>query len=239
MFPFIAVIPSFDENEGRYTVPDTYIKAISSLNAIPLIIPYEADFKLIADNIDGILLTGGGDPSPSLWGEKPIKKCGTICKKRDSFEKEVIITAYEKDIPLLGICRGAQMIAASLGGTLFQDIKTCCPDKNEHMQTEPRSCPTHSVLLNLSSLLYTISEKHYNRVNSFHHQAIDKIPPGFIISAVSEDGITEAIECPLKSFFVGVQWHPEAMTNDETQKKIFSAFIKAAEKHQGGKLWQV
>lgn len=235
MLPVIAVIPSF--NEGYYTLSDAYIKALSS-HALPIIIPYETDFKLIADNIDGILLTGGGDPDPSLWGEKPIKECGMICKERDSFEKEVILTAFKKDIPLLGICRGVQMIAASLGGTLFQDIKVSLPDAHEHMQTASRHCPTHRILLNYASVLYTISEKHYNSVNSFHHQAIDKIPPGFIISAVSEDGITEAIECPLKSFFVGVQWHPEAMAGDETQKKLFSAFIKAAEKHQGGKLWQ-
>ncbi len=235
MLPVIAVIPSF--NEGCYTLSDAYIKAISSY-AIPVIIPYETNFKHISENIDGVLLTGGGDPDPALWGEKPIKECGMICKERDRFEKEIILSAYEKNIPLLGICRGAQMIAASLGGTLLQDIKACYPDKNEHMQTASRHCPTHIILLNYASLLYTISEKHYNKVNSFHHQAIDNIPPGFIISAVSEDGITEAIECPLKSFFMGVQWHPESMPDDKTQKKLFSAFIKAAEKHQGGKLWQ-
>ncbi len=238
MLPLIAVIPSFNERDGFYTLSAAYTKAIASLNAIPVIIPYDCDFKLIAENADGILLTGGGDPHPSLWGETPKKGLGDVCKARDSYEKEMILTAFKKDIPLLGICRGAQMIAVALGGTFFQDIKTALPGADEHMQSAPRHCPTHGILLNFSSLLYTICEKHYNRVNSFHHQAIDKLPPAFTVSAVSEDGICEAIECPLKSFFIGVQWHPEAMLNDETQKKLFSAFIKAAEKYQGGKLWE-
>ncbi len=237
MMPVIAVIPSFDENTLSYKIPVSYTRALIKHGAFPIIIPYEAPFKLALSKIDGILFIGGGDPDPALWGEKPSPDLGIVQPKRDSFEIGSVRTAFYNDIPSLGICRGCQIMNVALGGTLFQDIHTDTCSRSRHMQCEPSHYPTHKILLNYPSLLYSIFKKDYNIVNSFHHQAINKLSPKLKVSAYAEDGIIEAIECPEKAFFMGVQWHPELMPDDEIQNKIFSAFIKKAEKYQGGKTW--
>lgn len=230
MEPIIAIIPSYDFSKELYTVPSSYAIALSRLNAFPVIIPYSVPFFLLSDKIDGILLTGGGDPDPALWNQYPKNCVKEISPMRDSFEVSVIKEAYKKDIPLLGICRGCQMIAVSLGGSLYQDIYAETSSELKHMQNAPAYYPTHGIIINSGSLLYSITQKYYNKVNSFHHQSINLLPPGFICSASASDGVIEAIECPSKRFFMGVQWHPELMTDDNTQLSLFSAFVKSAKK---------
>ena len=232
MEPIVAVIPSYDSSKNFYTVPASCTEALSRLNAFSVIIPYSVPFSAVIDKIDAILLIGGGDPDPSLWNQYPKKYVGEVQPQRDSFEAGVVKEAFKRDIPLLGICRGCQIIAASLGGSLYQDIYAETSSDLKHMQNAPAYYPSHGILINSGTLLYNITQKYYNKVNSFHHQAIDRLPPGFVCSAASADGIAEAIECPSKCFFMGVQWHPELMPDDETQLSLFSAFVAAAkQKH--------
>lgn len=230
MIPVIAVIPSFDPSSATYTIPSSYTKALIKNGAFPVIIPYEASFNIIVSKLSGILFIGGGDPEPKLWNELPGKHIGVIVPQRDAFELNAVREAFDRNIPTLGICRGCQIMNVALGGTLFQDITADTHSTANHMQSEPKNHPSHPVLLNSGSLLYTLLKKSYNCVNSFHHQAINKVAPPLAVSAHSPDGIIEAVECPAKSFFLGIQWHPELM-NDDGQNNIISAFVKAAEKY--------
>lgn len=227
MNPIIAIIPSFDFSSNTYSVPSSYTKILSSLGAFTVIVPYETAFISLLPMIDAILLIGGCDPNPLFWGESPHKTLGKVNPNRDKYEINVVKTAFKNDIPLFGICRGAQIMNVALGGTLFQDI-SLAPSDLKHMQSAPTSFPTHGIFLNLPSLLYTLWQKYYNEVNSFHHQAIDLVPPPLSVCAKSPDGLTEAIECCEKTFFLGVQWHPELMSEDENQRKLFCAFVSAA-----------
>ncbi len=224
--PIIAIIPSFSTDS--YLIPTSYTKLLSSLGALPVILPYETAFNALLPIISGVLLIGGGDPDPYLYNAHPSPNLGSITPGRDFYELSVIKTAYRLNIPTLGICRGCQIMNVALGGTLTQHIPTEIPNALCHNQPSPKNSTIHSILLNSQSLLYTLWQKPYNRVNSFHHQAIKTTAKGFILSAFSPDGVIEAIECPSKKFFLGVQWHPELMTDYEDQQKIFAAFIKAA-----------
>lgn len=227
MKPLIALIPSFDFASSSYTLSSAYAKALSLCGAFSVIVPYETAFNALLPMINGIILTGGCDPNPLLWGENPHKTLGNINPVRDSYEINAVKTAYKNDIPLFGICRGAQIMNVAMGGTLFQDISQA-PSDLKHMQSAPPSFPTHGIFLNSPSLLYTLWQKYYNEVNSFHHQAIGALSPCLSVCASSPDDITEAVECPERTFFLGVQWHPELMLENEDQKKLFSAFVSAA-----------
>ncbi len=198
------------------TLRDRYYRQIVEAGGTPLIIPPVADTDVIAstlDRIDALLLTGGGDFNPLWAGEQPSPALHSINAERDEAELLITRLAFNRQMPMLGICRGIQTLAMALGGHVMQDMG------NEgrtvkHSQDADRSEPTHTVTLNHDSLLHTIYGKGELYVNSFHHQVVDETGNLFIPTAFSDDGMIEAMECSAHKPVMGVQWHPEWLGHD-------------------------
>ncbi len=173
------------------------------------------------------MFTGGQDISPLLYDEKPLPQCGESSPERDTMEKILLNRAIELNKPVLGICRGIQLINAVLGGTLYQDLPTQTNSDLEHHQKPPYDKPIHNVAIMENTPLYTVLEKDILAVNSYHHQAIKNLSDKLLPMAKASDGIIEAVYMPDKKFIWGIQWHPEfSYVSDFAGKKIFSEFVK-------------
>ena len=167
--------------------------------------------------------------SPALYGETPKPTCGEICPARDRMEQALLHLALERDLPVLGICRGIQFLNAVLGGTLYQDLPTEHPSQTQHHMTPPYDRAMHTVTLQPGTPLAELLGTEHIGVNSYHHQAVKTLAPCLTEMAWSEDGLIEAVCLPEKRFVWAVQWHPEfAFRVDEHSRKIFGAFVAAA-----------
>lgn len=172
---------------------------------------------------DGLLLPGGGDMDPKFYGQARIPACGEPNLLRDAAEPLLLRAFLAADKPVLGICRGIQVMNAALGGDLYQDIKPF-----EHLPHNDHWAKVHTVTVRRGTLLSRILGQDTVLVNSQHHQAVDRVAPGFTLAALSEDGIVEAIEKPDARFCLGVQWHPEWLSDaDPAQQGLFGAFVEA------------
>lgn len=175
---------------------------------------------------DGLLLPGGGDMDPKFYGQARIPACGEPNLLRDAAEPLLLRAFLAADKPVLGICRGIQVMNAALGGDLYQDIKPF-----EHLPHNDHWAKVHTVTVRRGTLLSRILGQDTVLVNSQHHQAVDRVAPGFTLAALSEDGIVEAIEKPDARFCLGVQWHPEWLSDaDPAMQSLFDAFVNACSK---------
>ena len=175
---------------------------------------------------DGLLLPGGGDMDPKFYGQERIPACGEPNLLRDAAEPLLLRAFLAADKPVLGICRGIQVLNAVLGGDLYQDIKPF-----EHLPHNGHWAKVHTVTVRRGTLLSRILGQDTVLVNSQHHQAVDRVAPGFTLAALSEDGIVEAIEKPDARFCLGVQWHPEWLSDaDPAMQGLFDAFVNACSK---------
>lgn len=175
---------------------------------------------------DGLLLPGGGDMDPKFYGQARIPACGEPNLLRDAAEPLLLRAFLAADKPVLGICRGIQVMNAVLGGDLYQDIKPF-----EHLPHNDHWAKVHTVTVRRGTLLSRILGQDTVLVNSQHHQAVDRVAPGFTLAALSEDGIVEAIEKPDAGFCLGVQWHPEWLSDaDPAMQNLFDAFANACSK---------
>lgn len=175
---------------------------------------------------DGLLLPGGGDMDPKFYGQARIPACGEPNLLRDAAEPLLLRAFLAADKPVLGICRGIQVMNAVLGGDLYQDIKPF-----EHLPHNGHWAKVHTVTVRRGTLLSRILGQDTVLVNSQHHQAVDRVAPGFTLAALSEDGIVEAIEKPDAGFCLGVQWHPEWLSDaDPAMQSLFDAFVNACSK---------
>ena len=175
---------------------------------------------------DGLLLPGGGDMDPKFYGQARIPACGEPNLLRDAAEPLLLRAFLAADKPVLGICRGIQVMNAVLGGDLYQDIKPF-----EHLPHNGHWAKVHTVTVRRGTLLSRILGQDTVLVNSQHHQAVDRVAPGFTLAALSEDGIVEAIEKPDAWFCLGVQWHPEWLSDaDPAMQGLFDAFVNACSK---------
>ncbi len=243
MCPIIGVTASMgvphpmpDDNWGkdpRWNVNCTYIEAIQAFNGSPLIlpsIPKKKEILKYLSVIDGLLLTGGGDIGPLIYGDNPRKELGSVDPDRDEFEYEIIKLAMERDLPILGICRGAQILNVSAGGDLYQNIYSEVEGVIKHYQNAPRWAGTHNIEIESGSQLKDMIGEENVAVNSFHHQAIKEVAPGFNVSARAQDQIIEGIECQGLSFVIGVQWHPETMWKKHPIfKNLFKSLVMMSE----------
>lgn len=204
--PIIGLTANYEGVDA--TLRDRYYKQVVAAGGTPVIIPPIADKEVLVNtlrHLDGLILTGGGDHNPLWSGEEPSPKLHNINRERDLAELMLTHLAYNRQIPMLGICRGIQTLAIALGGKVEQDITATI----KHSQDADRSEPTHSVSLVKDSTLYNIYEAKRIFVNSFHHQAVSEPGERFRVTAKSSDGIIEAIESNEYKSILGVQWHPE------------------------------
>lgn len=229
MKPLIGVMPLVDdEKESLWMLPG-YMDGITEAGGIPIMLPLTADIddiKQLIDTCDGLLFTGGHDVSPDIYNGSPDNDTVVSCAMRDKMESIAFDLAVEKDMPILGICRGIQFINAVLGGTLYQDLPTEHPSDIDHHQNPPYDIPIHNVRIMKYSPLYELLQKEELEVNSYHHQAIKDLSPELVAMAYSPDGLVEAVYKPDNRFVWALQWHPEfSHKSDENSKKIFGLFV--------------
>ena len=229
MKPLIGLSASLDGVTVK--IQRENIRAIEISGGIPVIIPYyeqEESILTLVDSLDGLLLTGGGDIDPHLFGEEPIPSLDSITPDRDWLESILIKRFMQDKKPILGICRGCQILNVVAGGGMYQDIYSqYTADLLQHTQQAPRDHASHWVTIEKGTLLSQIVGEEKVRVNSFHHQAVHPLAPDFILSAKSADGIIEAFESTLHPFVVGVQWHPEDLFASRLEaKRLFAAFVE-------------
>jgi len=187
----------------------------------------------VVREIDGLLLTGGNDVAPSLFGEAPDATYHAAETGRDEHEIALVRQALEAKLPIFAICRGLQVMNVAFGGTLVQDIPAAFDTTVTHHVPMPKYAMAHEVWVNRGSILWTLMEERLENgdtlaVNSRHHQAAKDVAPGFIVSATAPDGVIEAIERPGDSFCVGVQWHPENFWRTGEFRELFEGFVNAA-----------
>lgn len=227
----IAVTPSIREDEHTLVLNETYLKAIAACGGTPVILPLLQDagsLREIADRFDGFLFSGGGDIDPCYFGEDVIPECGSISPERDAAELALAKLLLAEKKPVLGICRGEQVLNVALGGSLYQDINSQQSGTLAHRQKQPFGYPSHKVSVKRGTLLYSILRQDEIPVNSMHHQAVFRKADPLIISATAPDGIPEAIELPGHPFWLGVQWHPERLWQEHAQHTaLFQAFVRA------------
>jgi len=219
------------DNEMRIRTYCTrkYFQALQRAGAqVILLPPVEeiSEMNAYLDLIDGLVLPGGEDVDPRYQNEDPAPKLGIVNPLRDFFEIQITKLAYKRKIPTFGICRGIQVMAIALGGSVHQDISHL--KVIQHSQNAPRWASSHKVKLSPTSFLKELIGCDEIFTNSFHHQAVNRIPKGFKAVGKTSDGIVEAIESEENLFFCGVQWHPEEMFfSDAYSKHLFEGFVKS------------
>lgn len=237
--PTIGLTGNF--RDGDCTLAEGYYQSILKAGGVPVILPpYEETNALLhtLDSLDGILLTGGADINPLYVGEDPVKELHGINPHRDRQELLLVKLAADRQIPILGICRGIQTMTAALGGELYQDIHTQMEGTRiKHNQDLERSYASHTVQITSDSMLYQLFGTSNLAVNSFHHQAVKKVPPGFRICARATDGVIEAMESTEYKSMLGVQWHPECfiLRGDTCMMPLFKWLVREAASFQEAK----
>lgn len=236
--PIIGICTSILRGEGgaisgveRAILNSEYIKAVEKAGGNPILLPTidnEEDIKVQVALCDGILLSGGNDINPLMYGEEPHKNLGAVNMRLDLWQSIVAKEAIDRDIAVLGICRGEQLLNVVCGGTLYQDMNEFGNDYLKHVQDGKRYDVTHTAIIEKETFLSELfGEKIL--VNSYHHQSVKRLGEGLKIAARAKDGIIEAIEMEGKRFVVGVQWHPEIMLEDtDSMLPLFEEFIKSS-----------
>ena len=224
----IGVTPLYcDEKESIWMLPG-YMDMLREAGLLPIILPTRAtpkELNRLNGICDGYLFTGGHDVDPALYGVEKSARCGEVNPDRDMLEQALFRLALDTDKPILGICRGIQLINAVLGGTLYQDLETERPSSVDHHMTPPYDRHIHQVTLQPGGLLSAILREQTIGVNSYHHQAIQALAECLRVEAISEDGLIEGVSCPGKRFVLAVQWHPEfSYRTDVNSRAIVRAF---------------
>ncbi|MCH3951011.1 MAG: gamma-glutamyl-gamma-aminobutyrate hydrolase family protein [Acidaminococcus sp.] len=247
MKPIIGITVNYDPRDTVIGVPGLglpgqdweflacdYIYAVEKAGGIPFLIPYCRDkenLTAILEKVDGILISGGHDIDPNRFGARPMPYCGRVVPERDDYDLTIFHYGYEHKLPMLGICRGIQVMNVAMGGTVYQDL-----GKEAHLihcymgDVASKNYRAHETRFAEGSLLHKIFGDAV-RTNSFHHQGIHEPGKNVTITAQAEDGAVEGIEIKGGApFIVGVQWHPEMMFDAPEQPKLFETFVKACKK---------
>lgn len=238
MRPIIGLTHSIQLDEKKLYMPMSYSNVIREAGGTPVLLPITREEEVIeayAALVDGVLFSGGDDLDPRSYGEDQLWACGDICPLRDDFEVKLARVLLEKypDKPILGICRGEQVLNVALGGTLYQDLKSQRSDCIAHQQHQIAPYASHLVTIEKDSKLHEILGSTSIMTNSHHHQAVKDIAPGLAITAWASDGVVEGFEKTDHPYFVAVQWHPERLVEREenaAHKRLFRTFVDACRK---------
>ena len=245
MKPIIGITTKHDQDERYATglhisatnvdytaVASDYIRAVEAAGGIPVMLPIVDDVEEYAEfarTLDGIIFTGGSDVGPEWYGEHPTYELGSVKPMRDAFEirlaKELI---EDSDIPILGICRGLQVVNVAMGGTLYQDLRTQRPESFRHDDiTYPKWAAVHKVTIDPTSDVYAAYQTEEIEVNSYHHQAIKDLAEGLVVTMTAPDGLIEGVQGETRQNLTAVQWHPEMMVDRKPNYlSIFKWFVK-------------
>src|SRR3954453_5668538 len=234
---------ALDESEPsmRELAPPLGLASPRSLErpgAIPVVLP-PMDLEhvdALLDRLGGLMISGGPDVHPSAYGEEPHEALGPTEPDLDAFELELLRRADARGMPILGICRGAQLLNIARGGTLYQDVPDTVGTEVPHRQEAPGRIPTHTIVVAAGTRLEGVLGRQENDVNSFHHQAVHRLGDGLRATAWAPDGVVEAIEAPDRDFVVGVQWHAESLSEREDQAGLFNGFVAAAMRYEAAGL---
>ena len=210
---------------------DDYVESVKRAGGQPVVLKNSDDAEAVVKDLDGVLLTGGLDVDPSLYGEAAHETTQTA-PDRDRFEIPLSKAAIAQNLPIFAICRGVQVLNVAAGGSLVQDIPSAVTTTLNHSIDIPKDHLAHAVRITpgtkLAAALGPEADLETCAVNSRHHQSVGRVAPAFVVSAVSPDGVVEAIERPDSAFCVGVQWHPENFWKTREFLPLFSAFVDAA-----------
>jgi putative glutamine amidotransferase len=227
-------IAAAERRPPRFGINQAYVRALSQAGAAPLLIPLLDDneqLRSIYERLDGIVFPGGEDVDPQAYGEERIADLNIIEPSRDRVELRLAQWAYDDDIPVLGICRGQQLLNVAYGGTLYQDLLHQQATSFQHAQKDgrQRSDLMHRVVIDPDSMLAQLIDETEVKVNSLHHQAVKEPAPRLRVTAKAEDGVIEALESGDRRFLLAVQWHPEEIADLDWVKRLFRGFVKAAQ----------
>ncbi len=229
MRPLVGITLGDGDESGVHAMREDYVRSVEQAGAVPVVLPpvRPEDVLLLLDRLDGILLSGGADVDPVLYGQAPHAKLGRVNRRRDDFELALTREALRRDAPILAICRGQQVLNVATGGTLIQDIPSLVEGAMEHGARGARCRRSHQVAV--TSRLRQILGADTVSVNSLHHQAVDRIGRGLVAAArCPQDGLIEGLEMPGRPFVIAVQWHPESFWNQpDSFQSLFDAHVEA------------
>jgi len=229
--PTLAIPPG--PKPPRFGINQSYVRALVGAGCAPLLIPLLEDedrLRAIYERLDGIVFPGGADVAPGEYGEEPVGNLNVVEVPRDRTELTLARWASEGDLPILGICRGQQLLNVALGGSLYQDLRAQGATSVEHSDADGRARTdlVHRVRLDPESRLAQLLDETVVEVNSLHHQAVKRLAGPLRISGRADDGVIEAVESGAHRFLIAVQWHPEEIDDLPWVRRLFSAFAAAA-----------
>ncbi len=230
MKPLIGIVSSWNEDRMSSITPHAYVESVAEAGGIPLLIPMveKSHGELILSKLDGIVFPGGADVDPARYRERPLPKLGKINPRLDELELFLAEKSLKSGLPILGLCRGCQIVNVAAGGTLVQDISSQIGGAMKHRQEAPTWYGTHEVVLDDDSLAFEIFGTGKLSVNSYHHQSVREPGDGLTVTGRALDGIAEVVEAR-KNFVLLLQWHPEAMwKHDPIFIKPYQALVEAS-----------
>jgi len=229
--PVVGLTLGDGDKPGFHAMRLDYVRSVEQAGAVPVLLPpvRAEDLPALLDRLDGVLLSGGVDVDPVLYAQVPHPRLGKVNRGRDEFELALTREALRRDLPILAICRGHQVLNVAAGGTLVQDIASLVEGAMQHDASGPRWRRSHPVELISPSRLREILGQDRVSVNSFHHQAVGRIGRGLVVTArCPDDGVVEGLEMPSRRFVVAVQWHPESFWNrPHSFQSLFDAHVDA------------
>ena len=231
MKPIVALMMQYSETvPGAFDIDPGYLRLLEFAGANVLTVDPSDDDRYLADMLDhadGLLIPGGNDIDPDLYGGRHLPGMDEPVPLRDHAEAMLLRSAYDRHMPYLGVCRGLQMMCVLAGGNLYQQIADEIPGALDHWQQQPFDQPSHAVTVLPDTPLHRILNRDGIEVNSVHHQAVHEPGEGVVVQASAPDGVIESAYRPDREFFMAVQWHPEQTPNDEPSHRLATAFVDA------------